>query len=269
MSICKLLRRRGSRSSPSFITMSSTSVLASWSPPTISNSGTTLDWTVSGGVVIAKTTINDPTFDFSGNSGTANILVENANGLNTIGIYSLGLTALDISTNTTLDVLQCYDNSIASLDVSANTALTTLSCAINLLASLDVSTNTALTNLFCHANFLETLNISANTELETLYCYDNSLTDLDISINTALITLKCYNNSIASLDVSTNTLISFLDCSGNNQSASVTDQIFIDLDNNSVSNGILIIRNNRTSASDTARSNLITKGWSIYDTYTS
>jgi hypothetical protein len=50
--------------------------------------------------------------------------------------------------------------------------------------------------------------------------------------------------------------------------ASVTDQVYIDLDANGLSNGVLQCRNNRTSASDTARANLITRGWNILDTYT-
>jgi len=209
-----------------FITMSSTSVLANWSPQTIINTGTTLDWTVSGGVTIAKTTINYPTFNFSGNSGIANILVENVEGLTRLG---------------------CYQNS---------------------LTTLDVSKSTALEYLYIPLNFLTTLDLGINTVLATLSCYENSLTVLDISANTALTLLRCYNNTISVLDVSANTALTELACFGNNQAPSVTDQIFIDLDTNAQINGLLQIRNNRTSASDTARANLITKGWSIYDTYT-
>ena len=197
-------QRRGSRYS--FITMSSTSVLASWSPLGIFNVGDTLDWTVSGGVVISKTTVNDPTFDFSGNTGTANILVEKVDGLITLSIPNLSLTILDVSMNTELIVLNCKNNTISALDVSMNTAL------------------------------------------EQLYCNNNTISALDVSMNTELTELWCF---------------------GNNQAPSITDQVFIDLDTNGVLNGYLDIRNNRTSASDTARSNLITKGWTITDTYTS
>jgi len=189
----------------SFITMSSNSVSSSWSPTQITNSGSTLEWTVSNGVTIAKTTVDDPTFDFSGNTGTADIRVEKIDGLTDLYINTLSLTALDVSKNTALTDLSCVNNSIASLDVSNNTELLSLSCQYNLIASLDVSNN---------------------TELITLYCQNN------------------------------------------NQGFAITDQIYIDLDANGKLNGDLTIRNNRTSASDTARANLIAKGWTITDNYT-
>ena len=224
------MRRRGSRLRNTAIpalTMSSTSVSSGWSPSQITNSGSTLEWTVSNGVTIAKTTINDPTFDLSGNSGTADILVEEVDGLTVLNISELSLTALDVSNNTALGALICPSNTISTLDVSNNTALTSLNCRSNTISTLDVSTN---------------------TELTSLYCYDNTISTLDVSNNTELIYLSCY---------------------GNNQAAAITDQIYIDLDANGKSNGYLEIRNNRTSASDGARANLITKGWGINDNYTS
>jgi len=181
------MRRRGSRLiniAIPFITMSSNSVSSSWSPTQITNSGSTLEWTVSNGVTIAKTTVDDPTFDFSGNTGTADIRVEKIDGLTDLYINNLSLTALDVSKNTALTILNCINNSIASLDVSNN------------------------------------------TELLSLYCQ--------------------YNN----------------------QGFTIIDQIYIDLDANGKLNGDLTIRQNRTSASDTARANLITKGWTITDNYT-
>ena len=224
------MRRRGSRLRNTDIpalTMSSTSVSNSWSPSQITNSGSTLEWTVSNGVTIAKTIINDPTFDFSGNTGTADILVEKIDGFTELDINELNITELYLRSNTALTYLLCNSNSISVLDVSLNTELTVLFCAFNQISELDVSTN---------------------TELAYLNCQDNSISTLDVSLNTALTYLHCHEN---------------------NQDPAITDQIFIDLDANGKSNGNLSIRNNRTSASDGARANLITKGWSITDTYTS
>jgi len=50
-------------------------------------------------------------------------------------------------------------------------------------------------------------------------------------------------------------------------SASGNDDIYIDLDSNGLYNGSLTIQssNGRTSASDSARAALITRGWSITD----
>jgi len=203
------MRRRGSRLRNTDIpalTMSSTSVSNSWSPSQITNSGSTLEWTVSNGVTIAKTIINDPTFDFSGNTGTADILVEKIDGFTELDINELNITELYLS---------------------SNTAFTFLNCSYNQILELDVSTNTELISLYCQANAISVLDVSTNTELIYLSCYDN------------------------------------------NQDPSITDQIFIDLDANGKSNGALKTRNNRTSASDGARANLITKGWEITDNYTS
>ena len=116
---------------------------------------------------------------------------------------------------------------------------------------------------------LEILDVSTNIELINLFCYDNAISVLDVSNNTELTGLYCYENTISVLDVSNNTELTILYCYGNYQAPSITDQIFIDLDANGKSNGELDIRDNRTSASDAARANLITKGWLITDDYTS
>jgi len=269
MGAIKNLIFRMKRGVASFITMSSTSVSATWSPQTITNTGITLDWTVSGDVTIAKTTIDDPTFDFSGNSGTADILVENVEGLTYLACYNNSLTALDISKDIALTGLNCGYNSLTALNISSNTALTVLDCGLNSITALDVSANTALIYLACYENSLTALNISSNTALTELYCGTNPLMQLDVSTNISLTRLECSSNSLNALDISANTELIGLWCFGNNQAPSVTDQIFIDLDTNAKINGNLYIRNNRTSASDTARANLITKGWSVQDTYTS
>ncbi|MBP3318352.1 MAG: fimbrillin family protein [Alistipes sp.] len=125
------------------------------------------------------------------------------------------LTALDVSKNTALELLDVFDNPITTLDVSKNVALTALSCYSNQLTTLDVSNNTALTDLRCQTNQLTTLDVSNNTALERLLCSSNQLTTLDVSNNTALKSLQCSSNQLTTLDVSNNTALESLQCSSN------------------------------------------------------
>ena len=62
------------------------------------------------------------------------------------------LTALDVSRNPALTLLNCSDNQLTALDVSKNTALKELYCKQNQLTALDVSKNTALERLECNYN---------------------------------------------------------------------------------------------------------------------
>ncbi len=107
------------------------------------------------------------------------------------------LTALDVSNNTQLTILDCSRNNLSSLDVSQNTQLTNLYCFFNQLTALDVTKNTALTELSCSSNQLSSLDLSKNTELLILNCKDNKLTSLDISKNTKLKTLYCLGNNFS------------------------------------------------------------------------
>ena len=86
------------------------------------------------------------------------------------------LTALDLSHNTQLKVLDCGSNNLTNLNVSKNTQLTQLWCDHNNLTTLDISKNTQLNELFCPYNQLTTLDISKNTQLTKLYCWGNNFT---------------------------------------------------------------------------------------------
>lgn len=108
----------------------------------------------------------------------------------------VGLTSIDVTKNSALEILSCWDNHLSSLDVSGNPNLETLSCYENQLTSLDVSKNPKLGYLSCDNNEISTLDISGNAELRTLQCYSNLLTSLDVSRNRNLDYLYCYDNYI-------------------------------------------------------------------------
>ena len=93
----------------------------------IVKSGAILDWQVSGGITIGSTNINNPVFDFTGNSGIADVYVSSTDGFS-------GFTELEINNK------QITDTGIANL-----TALTKFHCTDNLLVGVpNLATNTAL-----------------------------------------------------------------------------------------------------------------------------
>lgn len=160
---------------PGEMTLTSTSVLNPWSPDSVVNSGTTLDWTVTGGVTIAKTTVNDPSFDFSSNSGTANVLIENVKNLTDFRVQSLSIVTLNTSEAISLTTLYCYSNGMITLNLGAITNLTNLRCYFNSISTLDVDNNTSLTQLWCYNNSITSLRVNNNTSLSILYCHNNGM----------------------------------------------------------------------------------------------
>lgn len=91
----------------------------------------------------------------------------------------------------------------------------------------------------------------------------SNVSNVNLSIFSKLISLIATYSKLTKLDVSNNKLLTSLNCNTNNITGTDLDQIYIDLDNNGQSNGTLGIDQGRTSASDTARANLISKGWTI------
>jgi len=241
-----LFRMKKVASIAKHLTLSTTSTSATWSPLTITNTGATLTWDISGDIAPTSQNVDDPTFDLSANTGTVNMDVYDVSGLTFVYI-SGDLSAINIDEAISLVEFNCNINTISTLNVSNNTLLEVIGIGGNNLSSLNVDNNLLLIQLICQYNSLPSLNTSNNTDLQLLYCD---------------------NNNISSLDLSTNTLLNSVQVQGNNMLPSVTDQIYIDLANGNGVNGDLKIRNNRTSASDTARTTLISRGWTINESYT-
>lgn len=208
-------------------TLSTSSVWAG--AGTVTNSGSTLRWSVSGGVII-PTVINDnPVIDLSGNGGTAIVTVRNADsfsGITSLNLASSDVTSIDISELTNLEILNLGDNSeLSTLDLSNSD-----------LDSLDLS----------HCDF-SSIDISQNNNLTTLIMAFCSLTTLDIS----------NNNALENIDVS-----------GNSLSSTEIDDIMRVLDDFGLTNGSLNYElqfplADPTSNSREAYSNLVGKGWVI------
>lgn len=230
-----------------YLTLSTTSTSATWSPQTVANSGAVLTWDVSGDITPTSQNVNIPIFNLSANIGTVD---------------------MDVYDVSDLTVFYCYSNLLTFLNVSECKLLNALFSQDNLLTSLNVSNNTFLEVIFCQSNQLTSIDLSTNTLLQDFYCFSNLLTSLNVSTNIELRTLLCNSNSIPSLDLSNNVNLNYVQCGDNNMLPTATDQIYIDLASGVGINGTLNIRNNRTSASDTARATLVSRGWAFDESYT-
>ncbi|RMA65707.1 T9SS type A sorting domain-containing protein [Ulvibacter antarcticus] len=135
------------------------------------------------------------------------------------------LTNLNLSTNSSLEVLRCdrnslttinlsgnlqlrdlntSDNLLETLGLSGNDNLESISCSTNSLVTLDLSNKTNLTTVDCQSNELISLNLGNSPNLEFLISPFNHLTTLDVSDNVNLRNLNCANNTISNIDLSNN-----------------------------------------------------------------
>ena len=147
------------------------------------------------------------------------------------------LKTLDISSNPSINTINCYSNALTTLNVSGCSAMTTLDCHGNKFASLsvtgvsslktlDASDNPSLTTLNCYNNALTSLNLNGCSTLTTLDCHGNQLTSLG-TLPTSLQNLNCssnkfsgifsltFSNALKSLDISNNTSLTRLYCYSN------------------------------------------------------
>ena len=203
------------------LTLSTTSTSAAWSPQTVTNSGSTLTWDVTGDIAPTSQTINDPTFNLSANTGTVNMDVYDVSSLSKINLDSSELTTLDLSQATSLTEVSCNFNSgISILNVSNNLLLTKLGIQFTSISNIDVSENILLTNLILDYTPLSIqLNVSENTSLTELSFANSNQTSIDVSTNVNLLQLRFSVNAISTLDISLNTLLTSLLCNTNNFTA--------------------------------------------------
>jgi len=103
--------------------------------------------------------------------------------------------------------------------------------------------------------------------LALLRCQSNQISTLDVSQLVNLTLLNCGNNQLTALDVSLNINLNQLVCNNNQLDAATNSQILIDLDANGLSNGYLQSSifggGTLTAAGQTAKTNLLSKGWTI------
>jgi hypothetical protein len=187
--------------------------------------------------------------------------------INTDGLQSIS----DINSLTSLTVLRLYRNQLTDIgDLSGLTSLTVLSVFENQLTDIgDLSGLTSLTVLSLHTNQLTDVgDLSGLTSLTDLRLYNNQLTDIgDLSGLTSLTNLQLYNNNLTDIGGLGSTSLTTIRLDTNALTQASVDNVINDTDASGVSNGTLSLNGGTNSApsvaSDTARTNLIGKGWTL------
>ncbi|MCD8102265.1 MAG: hypothetical protein LUE26_06820 [Alistipes sp.] len=108
---------------------------------------------------------------------------------------------------TALEYLDCTENYISAIDMSANPGLKVLNANFNPIETLDVRSNPLLEQLWCTPRDLtegklSALDLSGNPRLKTLVCNRLGLTSIDLSANPLLSEIYCSDNKIPTLEVS-------------------------------------------------------------------
>jgi hypothetical protein len=129
------------------------------------------------------------------------------------------ISFLDLSLNTSLNVVHCSYNPLTTLNVNGLSNLKILHCVSFALTDLYLSSNSALEELICSHNPLGELDLSYNPGLRYLVCENNQLSYLDLSNNPALLHLDCSNNYLTSLDLSSNPILQRILCDNNELAA--------------------------------------------------
>ena len=101
--------------------------------------------------------------------------IEHFTALETMACNGNQLTALDISKQAVLMILDCSSNKLTALDVSQNKKLQELSCDDNELTTLDVTENKALTKLNCAKNQLSVIYVAEDVPLSSLNISKNHM----------------------------------------------------------------------------------------------
>ena len=174
-----------------------------------------------------------------------------------------GLSNLNISKNSNLNILNCGGNMLSRLDISNNTKLTTLDVSANdELMELVFGKNEILTNLNCSSNqSLKNINLNGLTSLKVLDCSRSNFTNLDITPCTLLETIwSSVSYELATLIIGNkNIKLKEIDCSSNKLSASSLNNIF---ENLPIQKGTINISGN-PGRLDCNLNIAINKGWSV------
>lgn len=189
-----------------------TSTSATWRATSIVNNGTTLTWVAEINGVKTIKIGNNPTFDLSGNTGTATIKIQSST-------YFANLTEMEFGALGITRAVLNYGEDLTKLVIIEN----------------------------------------PNLEYMSIEGMPN-LTYIDAS-----------NNGFVYFYVQINPLLSYIDLSNNNLTVDIhnrnsLDKIFLQVNSFGTNNRVFDISNNtgvRTSASDTDKSSLISRGWTV------
>jgi hypothetical protein len=216
----------------------------------------------------------------------------NKTSITTLNLMNSGLTSIDLSSFTNIEVLYISYNDLSTLDLSPLVNLKTLDVTANpSLLTLDLTSNTTITQLnFNDINGINIIGISGLSltgmafdgtnynpdltqpefsNLTSISGKMNSITSIDVTNLTQMKFFDFDTNNITSITgLSSMTEIIYLNLANNSLDSTSIDDIFITINNFNTSNGNILVSNNSpvTSSSLTARTELLSRGWTLeYD----
>lgn len=194
-------------------------------------------------------------------------LLSKFTNLEDIFIANNSISVLDVSNLMQVQEISCHGNSISVLDVGNLTNLTLLYCYSNPISVLDVSNLTNLAAIHCGNVPISVLDVTNLVNLTQLYCYGNSVSILDVVNLIELTTLHIYYTQIDFLDFTNLTKLNNFDGFGARLNSAINSQLLVDLDGHGLSNGYfsssIFGGGSLTAAGQTAKTNLLSKGWTI------
>ncbi|WP_298513471.1 hypothetical protein [uncultured Kordia sp.] len=132
------------------------------------------------------------------------------------------LMALDLSTNTLLELVHANNNSLTSLNTDNISQLTELSISDNSINALDFTQNALIETVDASNNSLSSFLPTMLVDLVTLDISGNSISQINLSYNTNLEDLNAQNNQLESIDLTNNTALTSIQLDTN----SLTDATF-------------------------------------------
>jgi len=190
--------------------------------------------------------------------------------INLVSLYcdNNQISILDVSNLTNLGWLNCDSNNLTILDTTNLIYLGFLNCSFNKILNLDLSNNIdELVSIICLSNTDLVISFSSSNNYLKILQYSNcNLNTLNISNLTALETLWLDGNNFTSFDLTGLNKLNYITFYDNKLTDTSIDNIIITVDGYGTFNGNLALNlntGNRTSASDIAYANLISRGWTI------
>lgn len=131
--------------------------------------------------------------------------IEHLKNLKKFSAPMAGFSAIDVSQNTKLQILEIGSNeNLASIDVSNNKVLRILDISGSKIATIDVSNNPELRWLYAFDCPMTSVDVSHNAKLKRLDMARTPLTSIDVTNNPKLQALNIEETNVTSIDTSKN-----------------------------------------------------------------
>ncbi len=113
-----------------------------------------------------------------------------------------------------LESLNCFNNPINEVDLSQNTSLNVITFTFSNLTEIDLSSNNDLFSVSLSNSPINEINVSNLTNLEVLNLNSTNVSSIDVSNNLNLLFLDLFFTNVQSLDVTNNDPLEYLSISG-------------------------------------------------------